>query len=228
MSDWIVNGDFGTAPNDIEGMALGVLLAFLCGHVIAWVYMACHTGLSYSRSFVTSLVALCLVVSVVMMVMANNLMVALGLMAVFAVVRFRNMLRDTLDTTYILTAICLGMACGTKKFATAAMGAAAFSALMLYLRWTHFGARHRYDLILNLHWARPLGELSDLSGLLKRHARSAHLTSQRAEGPEAGVELSFRLLLRDTERAHLLFEELAGLPGTSRVASIRTEDESEM
>lgn len=228
MSEWITRGDFGTAPDDITGMALGVLLAFLCGHVIAWVYMACHTGLSYSRSFVTSLVALCLVVSVVMMVMANNLMVALGLMAVFAVVRFRNMLRDTLDTTYILAVICVGMACGTRKFGTGAFGAAAFSLLMLYLRWSHFGARHRYDVILNLHWARPLTDLPALSGLLDRHARSAHLASQRSDGPDGGADLSFRLLLRDVRRVSLLLEELGALPGASRVTSIQAEDESEM
>ena len=102
MGNWILRGDFGTVPDDLEGMALGLMLAFLCGHVIAWVYMACHGGLSYSRSFVNALIVLCLIVSVVMMVMANNILVAFGLMAVFAIVRFRNVLRDTLDATYIL------------------------------------------------------------------------------------------------------------------------------
>jgi Domain of unknown function (DUF4956) len=228
MWDWISRGDFGTAPDDMSGMALGILMSFLCGHVVAWVYMACHTGLSYSRSFVTSLVALCLVVAVVMLVMANNVFVALGLMAVFAVVRFRNMLRDTLDTTYILATICLGMACGTRKFGTAVVGAAAFAVLMLYLRWSHFGARHRYDLILNLHWSRPPGDLPDLSTFLERHARDAKLASRRGDAGGGGVDLSFRLLLRDPGRSQLLLEELAAFPGASRITGIQAEDESEM
>src|SRR5688572_30078301 len=118
MGNWILRGDYGTAPEDIRAMLLGLMLAFLCGHVVAWVYMACHSGLSYSRSFVNALVVLCLIVSVVMMVMANNVLIAFGLMAVFAIVRFRNILRDTLDTTYILASITVGMACGTKKYTT--------------------------------------------------------------------------------------------------------------
>ena len=110
MGNWILKSDFGSAPDDLSGMLLGLLLAFLCGHVVAWVYMACHSGLSYSRSFVNALVVLCVIVSLVMMVMANNLLIAFGLMAVFAIVRFRNVLRDTLDTTYILASITVGMA----------------------------------------------------------------------------------------------------------------------
>ena len=46
----------------------------------------------------------------------------LAVMAVFAIVRFRNILRDTLDTTYVLTVIVVGMASGTFKFASAVVG----------------------------------------------------------------------------------------------------------
>ena len=179
MMDWIQRGDFGTAPDDIRGMLLGLAVAFVCGHVIAWTYMACHNGLSYSRAFVNALLVLCMIVALVMIVMANNALVAFGLMAVFAIVRFRNILRDTLDTTYILDSITVGMAAGTRKFGTAAVGTALFASVMIYLYWTQFGARHRHDLILNLHWGRPVGELGDLGSLLERPARQATLESQR-------------------------------------------------
>jgi hypothetical protein len=228
MTDWILRGDFGAGPDDLGGMILGLMLAFLCGHVVAWVYMVCHSGLSYSRSFVNSLVVLCLIVAVVMMVMANNLLIAFGLMAVFAIVRFRNVLRDTLDTTYILASITVGMAAGTRKFSTAVLGVGIFAATMLYLHWTQFGARHRYDLILNLHWGRPLGELSDLGMLLTRHARRLSLASQRSAQGYDGADLSYRLLLRDSGRADELLTELRAFPGVSRVTSLKAEDESEV
>jgi hypothetical protein len=228
MGNWLLRGDFSTAPDDLSGMLLGLMLAFLCGHVIAWVYMACHSGLSYSRSFVNALIVLCLIVSVVMMVMANNLLIAFGLMAVFAIVRFRNVLRDTLDTTYILASITVGMAAGTRKFSTAVIATAVFAVLMLYLHWSQFGARHRYDLILNLHWARPLGDLPDLSSLLERHARRTQLASQRSNTGYEGSDLSYRLLLRDSGRMDELVTELKSFPGVSRVTSLKAEDESEV
>jgi len=228
MSNWILKGDFGSAPDDLSGMLLGLMLAFLCGHVIAWVYMACHSGLSYSKSFVNALVVLCIIVALVMMVMANNLLIAFGLMAVFAIVRFRNVLRDTLDTTYILASITVGMALGTRKFSTGIIGCVIFAALMMYLFWSQFGSRHRFDLILNLHWARPLNELPDLGTLLERHSRRMQVASQRANQGYEGTDLSYRLLLRDAKRADELVTELKALPGVSRITSLKAEEESEV
>ena len=228
MGNWILRGDFGSAPDDLSGMLLGLMVAFLGGHIVAWVYMACHSGLSYSRSFVNALIVLCLVVALVMMVMANNLLVAFGLMAVFAIVRFRNVLRDTLDTTYILASIKIGMAAGTRKFSTAAVGAIMFAGVQLYLHWTQFGARHRYDLILNLHWGRPVGELADLASLLERHARRTTVASQRSGQGYEGADLSYRLLMRDFGRADELVSELKVFPGVSRVTSLKAEDEHEV
>jgi hypothetical protein len=228
VSDLFLRGDFGTAPDDLGGIVLGLLIAFLCGHVVAWVYMLCHSGLSYSRSFVNSLVILCVIVALVMAVMFNNLLMVFGMMAVFAVVRFRNILRDTLDTAYILASISTGMAAGTRKFSTAILGALVFAAIMLYLHWTSFGARHRYDLILNLHWGRPLDELPSLAGLLERHGRRNQLASQRAGASADGTALSYRILLRDASRAGELVSELKAFPGVSRVTSLKAEDESEV
>src|SRR6266481_1594147 len=120
--DWLFQGDFGSGPPNGPAMLLGLLLAFGCGHVIAWVYMLTHSGLSYSRTFVNSLIVMPSLVALVMMVLSNNLITAFGMMAVFAIVRFRNILRDTLDTTYILTVLVIGMAAGTQKYASAIIG----------------------------------------------------------------------------------------------------------
>src|ERR1044072_1375653 len=123
MNDWLFRGDFVSAPTNVPAMLLGLALAFLGGHIVAWVYMATHTGLSYSKSFVNSLMVIPSVVALVMMVLSNSLVTAFGLMAVFAIVRFRNILRDTLDTSYVLIVIVLGMAWGTQKIFTAIAGA---------------------------------------------------------------------------------------------------------
>jgi hypothetical protein len=120
------------------------------------------------------------------------------------------------------------MAAGTRKFSTAILGCLIFALVMLYLHWTSFGARHRYDLILNLHWGRPLDELPRLGDLLARHGRRNQLASQRAGGTSDGADLSYRILLRDASRAGELVSELKAFPGVSRVTSLKAEEESEM
>ena len=209
-------------------MVLGLLVAFAGGHVVAWVYMWTHSGLSYSRSFVNSLVVIPTVVSLVMMVLSNNLITAFGLMAVFAIVRFRNILRDTLDTTYILVVIVIGMAAGTLKYSTEIIGCAITVSIFIYLWATAFGSRQRYDMIVNLHWGRPVAELNDLKNFFQRHSLKTICASQRSHEGYEGTDLSYRLLLRDPERMDQLLMELRGMQGVSRVTGLKAEEESEV
>ena len=216
------------APLNWPAMVLGLVLALLCGHVVSWVYMFTHSGLSYSRTFVNALVLVPPIVCLVMMVLTNSVITAFGMMAVFAIVRFRNILRDTLDTTYILISLVIGMAAGTQKFTSALVGCAVISATMLYLCFTGYGSRRRYDLILSLHWSRPPADLPELDRILKRHSWRALLASQRTQESAAGTDLSYRLLLRNTERADELLAELRKLSGVSDLTSMSAEDESEV
>lgn len=220
--------DYTLSPVNVPAVILGLLLAFVGGQTIAWVYMFTHSGLSYSRSFVGSLLVIPVVVALVMMVLSNNLVTAFGLMAVFAIVRFRNILRDTLDTTYVLSVIVIGMACGTMRFATAVMGCALITLVMLYIWFSAFGTRHRYDVIINLHWARPLGELADLRALFNRHSLKTLCASQRTHDTYEGVDFSYRLLLRDPERMDELLSELRSLQGVSRVTGLKADEQSEV
>ena len=231
MNDFVstfLSADYSAQPLNVPALLLGLCLAFLSGNVIAWTYMATHRGLSYSRSFVNSLVVIPMIVTVVMMVLNNNLVTAFGLMAVFAVVRFRNILRDTLDTSYVLCVLAVGMACGTQRFSLAVIATATLAFAMFYLWFTGFGSRHRYDVIVNLHWGRPMNEALNLNQVLRRHSRTVQMANQRSAEGGAGSDLSYRLLLRDPARADELVTELRALEGVSRVSSLKAEEESEL
>src|SRR5512140_1798791 len=160
MTDWsFLRGDYGGSPTNYAALVMALLLAFACGHAIAWMYMFTHTGLSYSRSYVNTLIIMPVIVALVMAILANSLVLAFGLMAIFAMVRFRSILRDTLDTAYVLAVIVVGMACGTQKFTSAILGCLAVAAIMVYFRLTGFGTRQRYDYIVNIQWGRPVSDL---------------------------------------------------------------------
>lgn len=228
MNDLFLRGDYATAPTNYSALLIALLLSFVCGHAVAWIYMLTHSGLSYSRSYTNTLVLMPVIVALVMMILANNLVLAFGLMAIFAMVRFRSILRDTLDTTYVLAVIVIGLACGTQKFTSAVIGCLGVCLIMIYFWLTSFGTRHRYNLIVNIQWARPAGELSDLLQLLRRHSRKTQCASQRSNEGYQGIDLSYRLLLRDPARSDLLIDELRALNGVARVSSLHAGDESEL
>ncbi len=228
MDNWLQFGDTAPLPTDLPTLLMALLLAFMCGQMFAWIYMYTHSGLSYSRNFVSSLIIIPITVALVMMVLDNNLVTAFSLLAVFAIVRFRNILRDTLDTVYILSLIVVGMACGTQKFTTAIIGALIAGSVLIFIWFTNFGARQRYDLILNLRWAESMSKLNELQPFFKRHALKTTLASQRSDDKMDEIHLSYRLLLRDPDRIDLLLSEINQINGVSGVSSLKAEDESEV
>jgi hypothetical protein len=224
----LFTSDWSAGPVSMHAILLGMLLAFVCGQTLAWTYMYTHSGLSYSRTYVNSLVVIPLLVAMVMMVLSNNLVTAFGLMALFAIVRFRNILRDTLDTCYILAGITLGMASGTGRYATAVAGLLILCLILFYLSATSFGSRNRYDMMLNLHWSRPLADLPAFLGLLRRHSRRTVCASCRTHEDDAGSDLSYRLLLRDPGRVDDLLREARAFPGATRITGMSVQDETEL
>lgn len=231
MNDFInmvFNGDYGPTPGGPETTLFTLLFAFVIGQFIGWMYMLTHRGLSYSQTFVASLVVIPVIVAMMMMLMAGSIAFAFGLLAVFAVVRFRNVLKDTRDTTFILWAIMQGLGIGTFKYSTALISAFGIAAVLGYLRMTAFGSRHRYDAVLTLQLTGDLaGGIATLKQILHRHSSRARLTSERKLTDE-GLDLSYRLLLRDPARYDELQWALKQTEGFERVSLFLREDESEL
>jgi hypothetical protein len=225
--DLLRYGDPSTSP-PIETVLLSLLVAFVIGQLIGWVYMATHTTPSYSSSFVASLVVLPVTVALMMILMAGSLMIAFGLLAVFAVVRFRNVLKDTRDTTYILWAIVEGMSVGTFRYSTAMVGAGCVILILYYLWLTEFGVRHRFDAALSVSLPADSGPIREkLEQLLHRFADRAILTGERLS-PDARHVLSYRLLLRDPSRRGELRAELASAGDIQELSFYLQADESEV
>ena len=57
---------------------------------------------------------------------------------------------------------------------------------------------------------------------------SSVLASQRTHEGYEGVDISFRLLLRDPARVDDLVSELKALEGATQITTLKAEDESEL
>jgi len=225
--DYLMANDFVGSQIGPETALLVMLIAFCIGHLIAWTYMWTHTGLSYSQMFTSSLLVQPVIVSVVMLLMAGNILVAIGVLSIFAMIRFRNVLKDTRDTTYILWGIVEGVAVGNQRFGVAVLGGIVISLIFIYLRVTSFGGRHRYDVILSLEWAGNDNYASTLKPLLRRHTMRSQLASQHDLDANK-LDLSYRLLLRDPSRSRELLLELEKTQGVARASLFHRSDEAEV
>ncbi|SHK62451.1 protein of unknown function [Pseudonocardia thermophila] len=116
--------------------ALG--LALVLSLLIAWTYRATHRNISYSQSYVQTLVVLGMLIALIMLVVGSNIARAFALVGALSVVRFRNAIKETRDVGFIFLVMGVGMACGTRFYLLAVTATIAICLVILLM--------HRFDL----------------------------------------------------------------------------------
>ncbi len=209
-----------------ESLILSLLLSFVLGQFLAWVYTRTHSGLSYSRSFTQSLVLMMMVVSLVMFIIGNNIVTAFGLIGALALIRFRNVLKDTRDTVFVFFSLVLGMAAGSQRYSAAIIGTAALAFVAFYLYATAFGSVGRYDGHLTCHVDVEAEDSDLLSTVLRRFCRGFDRVSTRRD--EQIAEYIYQVRLRDRGRGSELTEQLRHLEGVGGVVLIMRDEVGEV
>jgi len=121
-----------------------------------------------------------------------------------------------------------GLAVGTMRYSTAVVGSLGVTAVLLYLRLTSFGTRHRYDAVLALRLTGDAAAaMTSLRRILRRYASRSELASERRSS-DAGADLSYRILLRDSSRCDELQTVLSRTEGIENVSVFLHEDEAEL
>jgi len=219
--------NLGIPGMTFEQALLRLLMAFILGQLTAWIYIYTHSGLSFSKGFVQSLVLLSMIVSLSMMVIGNNVVVAFGLIGALTVIRFRNILKDTRDTAFIFFTLIVGIASGTGRLNLAILGTCVFVLVLLLFHLTSFGSRYLTDGFIRFRIAKEAAGLPDIQTILKKYCRTIKLVSQRLT-EEGGGELAFRLAMRDPTRAAELVHTLEESKGVSHVTFVLQEEQSEI
>jgi len=201
-----------------ESVLLSLLLAFVLGQVLAWVYYFTHSGLSYSKSFVQSLVLITVVVAMVMTVIGNSIITAVGLMGALAIIRFRNIIKDTRDIAFIFCSLVIGMATGSQRYTTAIVGTIVLSLIIVYLYFTGFGAHEPHNGFLRFSVSGHIGHEHPVSAILKHFCSNFILIS--AQDSVLGspyVEYAYQVMVKDSARNEQMLSELEKIEGVKNV-----------
>jgi hypothetical protein len=174
-----------------------------------------------------------IVVSLVMYVIGNSIVTAFGLLGALALIRFRNVLKDTRDTVFVFIALVVGMSVGSQRFMTAIIGTIAMVLVVIYLNFTSFGSDGRYDGYLTCRvlatdpraGADPRAALGEFLG---RFCRAVKLVSTRQSGEDEEAEYVYQVGLRDRERSGDMLGELRKLDGVRHASFVMRSELSEV
>lgn len=104
---------------NISIVLANLVLSLILGLFIIWVYRRTHRGLSYSVSFIFTMLIISLISTTVMMVVQHNIIGAFALLGAFSLIRFRTIVKDTRDVAFVFFALVSGVAVGTNNYAIA-------------------------------------------------------------------------------------------------------------
>jgi uncharacterized membrane protein YhiD involved in acid resistance len=161
---------------------LSIVLAFLLAMVISLVYRATHTGLSYSRSFSTTMVLMAVTVSFIMLIIGSNLARAFSLVGALSIIRYRNAVRESRDTAFIFVTMAIGMACGVRLYGQAVLFTALASAILVLLEKTQFGTIRKDERLLRFSLEAGSAALGKVDALVAELSTGAALLSSETLG----------------------------------------------
>ncbi len=120
-------------------MALGMLLAFLTGLFIFWIYKKTYRGVMYSSSFGVTLIGLTMISTFVIMAVTSNIVLSLGMVGALSIVRFRTAIKEPLDIAFLFWSIAVGIVLAAGLIPLAVFGSIFIGlVLLIFVSWkTH-------------------------------------------------------------------------------------------
>ncbi|MBR0378288.1 MAG: DUF4956 domain-containing protein [Lachnospiraceae bacterium] len=119
-----------TAIN-IPDMIIALVLAFLVGLFIYFIYQKTYRGVMYSASFGVTLVALTMITTLVILAVTSNAVLSLGMVGALSIVRFRTAIKEPLDIAFLFWSIAAGIVLAAGMIPLAVIGSAVIGGVLI-------------------------------------------------------------------------------------------------
>ncbi|MEE2804526.1 MAG: DUF4956 domain-containing protein [Pseudomonadota bacterium] len=202
--------------NIVVGLAIGIMLSV--------VYRFTHSGLSYSQSFAQTVVFVTMIVALVMMVIGGSLARAFALVGALSIIRFRTVLKDTKDMSFIFAALALGMAAGTSNYFLAVIGTVFVTVLAVVLNKMNFGAVYKSEFILRFRFSRG-GDSGEYLSVIDAACRRSDLLHMEPSGDNSTLSLTYDVALKDEITADDLTTQMGLLGSVTEVVLIASKND---
>lgn len=226
--DWLGGFEDLTGTFTVADVVLVMGLSFALCAIVGVVYRMTHRGISYSQSYVQTLVIMGMIVAVVMLVVGSNIARAFALVGALSIIRFRNAIKETRDVGFIFFAMAIGMAIGTRFYLLAGVATAAISSAVLIMTrfdWYKLDVRSQ---ILKVQV--PAGEdyTSILDETLLRFTSQSELVSAESIRAGALTELMYTVRLKSATKASEFISALQERTGGQKVTLLTGYDQTDL
>lgn len=212
----------------VMDVTLAMVLSFvLCG-AVGVVYRTTHKGISYTQSYVQTLVMMGMVVALIMMIVGSNIARAFSLVGALSIIRFRNAVKETRDVGFIFFAMAIGMACGTRFYLLAVIATVVIGGAMYLMNRFDWFSRSVESHIVKVQVPAGGDYSAALDSVFVEHTTDAELVSIESIRGGALNELLYSVRLKSGVGPGDLVTALQGVTDGQKATVLTGYDRSEL
>lgn len=199
-----VDGASFTLVNTLIIMGTAIIL----GIVVSLAYMQTHKKEGYVPSFVITLVMLPAVISIIILLVGNNVARAFSLAGAFSIIRFRSAPGDPKDISYVFFTLAVGLACGMGYIGYGVIVTIILCVVMVALDLFKFAMPKTKLMQLKITVPEDLNFGGAFDGILNKYTEIWHIERVRTRDFGALFELSYRIHIKPDVDEKAFIDEL--------------------
>ena len=171
--------------------------SILLGIVISLAYLKTHKKDGYIPSFIISLIMLPTIISIIILLVGNNVARAFSLSGAFSIIRFRSTPGDTKDISYIFFTLAVGLASGMGYVGYAVIFTIILCAVMIILDSLNFAMPKSKAMVLKITVPEDLNFEGVFDEILNTNTTSWNMVKVRTRDFGALYELNYSIHLKN-------------------------------
>ena len=161
-----------------------VVFAFFLSSIITITYEFTTKSIYRKAHFMQSLALISIVAATVMQAIGDSLARGLGMLGALAIIRFRTVLDDPRNISFMFASLAAGISCGVFGFTIALTGTLVFCLAAIILRFSPYSNTNELIGNLKVRLPRSDDQRSHVEKVLKKHCKNFQLDQLRFINPK--------------------------------------------
>ncbi|SFU48856.1 protein of unknown function [Clostridium sp. DSM 8431] len=208
------NGESFTLTNTL----IIIFTSIVLGLIISIVYMENQKKEGYSNGFALTLVMLPVIISIIILLVGNNVARAFSLAGAFSIIRFRSAPGDPKDISYVFFTLAVGLACGMGYVGYAILFTVIICLLLVLLNKINFGKQKGKVVQLKITIPEDLNYDDVFDDILENYCNSWYLQKIKTRDFGSLFELNYQLILDPNSNQKKFIDELRTRNGNLNIA----------
>ena len=210
-----------TGTISVTDMLFSLIVAFVIGLFIVYVYRKTYTGVVYSKAFSLCILMLAMVTSMIIRTISSNISLSLGMVGALSIVRFRTAVKEPVDTGFMFWGITAGIMAGAGLYLISIIASLLIGVFYFVSYLLGFKVSNRYLLVLKYDIAAHEQILRKLKAIKKFKVRSKSIFKDQ-------VELTLEVDVKEKKKGSIdstIVDEFSGVDGVINASLIAYQND---